>query len=118
MARYVPREVELLEFVRGDYWNGAIVYFNREGFDFTGVTAALKIRQRPDGPVITTITPIVTVIALGRLEVTFTVAGTVTKDFPIGTVFGDIELSRNDPAFGPKTWCRFRVTVIGDVTHA
>lgn len=117
MARLVPRIAELPAFMRGDKWDGVTINFTKSAHDFTGTTAAITLRQTPDGPVVATLTPSVSYPALGAMQVVFSVVGAVTATFPIGTIFGDVELSRVSAPFGPKTWCRFQVEVIGDMTH-
>lgn len=118
MARVVPPITELTSFVRGDEWSGFSVTFNKEGHDFTGTTAAVKLRSSPDGPLLATLTPSTSVPELGKFTVVTSSPGATTATFPVGSLYGDVELSRVSPPFGPKTWFRFTVEVIGDVTHA
>ena len=118
MARIVPPITELTSFMRGDAWSGFSVTFVKTGHDFTGTTASVKLRSSPDGPLIATPTPSTSVPALGQFTVVTSSPGVVTATCPLGTIYGDVELLRTSPAFGPKTWFRFMVEVVGDVTHA
>lgn len=110
--------IDLAPLYRGDRWEGVSVQYNEPGVDFTGVTAACFLRRSPDGDVLAELTPGVSVQGLGQLLVTIAMSKVLTKDLPIGTIYGDIELYRSSPPYGPKSWIRFQFDVIGDYTYA
>lgn len=118
MATTIPKRVILPGIVRGDIWPGFTATFNKSGFDFTGCTASAQLRCLPDSDVLADLTASIAFPVLGQMSVTVSASGSTTSTFPIGTIYGDVELSRVSPAFGPKTWFRFQFDVVGDYTHA
>lgn len=108
---------ELDPIYRGDSWEGIHGYINYPGFDFTDVTARCFIRKNVDGPALVICDVTVTPQALGALLVNVHLTADATRILPLGTVYGDVELYRQFPRFGPKTWIRFQLDVVGDVTY-
>lgn len=117
MASTIPRVVELKPLIRGDAWDGIGVTFDYGTTDFTGTTAKVHLRTSPDGPLLAALSPSTSTPSLGQFRVVVSLAGSLTALLPIGAIYGDVELSRTFPTLGPKTWCRFKFEVLGDMSH-
>ena len=114
-AHYI---VELDSVFRGDVWPGANLTYNEEGVDFADVTARCDYRRGVDMDLLVSTTPPVTVTGLGQIQVAIALTGEQTALMPPGTVYGDVELYRESPPYGPKTRLHFQFDVIGDITSA
>lgn len=96
------------------------------GFDWTGVTGRLWLKLWPDAPTALCeiepsggtpdTTSAMEVISLGLAEFTFTVESSVSSAWPVGTLYGDIEVSRVSAARGPYTPVQFKFDLVADQT--
>lgn len=112
MSARTPHSVNL---IRGNRWT-ASVKLRIKGdpcFDWTGLTATLRIRaQRGTGTLLRTFTPTVVIdegVAIVLIDIpgtSFTAAPTLPPK-----VAADLEVYRASPLFGPYTPARYDITL-------
>ncbi len=119
--------VTLPERVRGDLIT-VTANLTLDGFDWTDVTARCHIRKSIDAPSYLASfsntgcslgsTAIFTTSATGLATFIITSSGSVTSSWPAGTqLYGDIEVYRNSPAWGPYTAVQFALPINPDATR-
>jgi hypothetical protein len=123
MDSYVALEAR----TRGDY----IVIpstFTYTGFDFSGVSARCYLRKSPNstgyiskfsttGDFSYGSEMSFTPSGLGVASCLIIASGLLTSSWPAGNLYGDIEISREYPAWGPYTPVKFTLPMILDITY-
>ncbi|MFO0387575.1 MAG: hypothetical protein ACK505_12410 [Flavobacteriales bacterium] len=105
------------EVTRGDKWNGPLIKFRREGFDFAGCEIKAQLRKSVKDNTAAydfTITPDASVV--GEISFRLEIPGNNTKTLEISKYLGDVKIFRTDPQFGPFTPLKFELNVVADVT--
>lgn len=115
------------DLVRGDKWDGPLMTFtveNQPTYDFSGTTVQAQLRSEKDGA--KEGNDVTYTFSLspdwggvpnsGYVEVILTIEGSVTAGFPIGNLYGDVEITAPG-GLGPYTPFQFVIRVKPDVTR-
>lgn len=102
---------------RGDAWDGDNYNLTRPGFDFTGTTAKMQIRDKPDGTVYVTLNPACSFPAVGQMTFSNPLTGAQTATFPTQKLVADVQIYRASPLYGPYTIFSYVFEVQPDITQ-
>ena len=102
------------EITRGDQWAFS-VGFTFTGHDFTGATVSCVFRQSVGSDVVATLTGTVTTPSAGRAVAVFSVEGTDTIDWPVGSLVGEVKIVQSGASFGPYRPGRIALTVLEQI---
>lgn len=93
------------------------INFYKEGYDFTGVTAASKIRASSAVASVYTFTPAISSDSayINTFTVVLTLPGATSGGLAVGTYIGDITVSIST-TFGPFTPIRFVFDITEKIT--
>lgn len=119
----MARNQNIFNLIRGDKFDGPMVtltIFEDDGQtakDMTGTVVRSQLRDKVDGGELThsfQINPDTSTV--GKVSFTLTAEGAQTADWPLGQLYGDIEISGPDE-FGPYTFAKYMVKVEPDITQ-
>lgn len=119
----MSRAQNIFNLVRGDKFDGPQVTLNvteDDGVtpkDMSGTTVRSQLRDKVDGGDLTyEFTINVDTSTAGVVEFTLTAAGSETASWPLGTLYGDIQIE-GPSDFGPYTFVKYIIKVEADVTQ-
>ena len=119
----MSRNQNIFNLVRGDKFDGPLVtltVYEDDGTtpkNMSGTTVKCQLRDSADGGDLIytfTITPDTTTV--GKVEFYLTAAGSETASWPVGILYGDIQIE-GPGDFGPYTFAKFIIKVEPDITQ-
>lgn len=118
----MARNQNIFNLIRGDKFDGpqvVLTIFEDDGStpkNMSGTSVRCQLRDKVDGGALTyefTINPDTSTV--GKVDFLLTASGTETAGWPLGQVYGDIQIE-GPGDFGPYTFAKFVVKVEPDIT--
>ena len=103
--------------IRGDAWDGDNYTITKAGFDFTGTTVKVQVRDKADGTIYATLTPTPAFPSTGTMTFSVNFTGAQTATFPTQILVADVQVYRASPLYGPYTLYNYKFDVKPDITQ-
>lgn len=117
MAANSSKPTRRVSIKRGDAWDGDNFTITNGVFDFTGTTAKMQIRDKPDGTVYLTLNPSVSFPGLGQMTFSVNMTGAQSATLPVRNLVADVQIYRASALYGPYTVYTYLFDVEADITQ-